>query len=677
MASNHGVSWGSSQRREFKGEFFGPFSEIDIRPHRVGMLNTWLGFPVTPILREPAVIPVLILDHMRMMCGNVESHYRYMEQWMASLRQHPAKPMVTSIILCGEEGCGKSMLLEAYCALYGKAFANVSHKNDVLGEFNAIVDGKLLINFEEMFWKEGASGRFDSAFKALVTSPTLRVRRMRQDVVYIRNILNFLGAMNPGSTGHVLPADPNSRRWVIFMCAEALIGNWDYFKKLYGYIWDNGCKGLRLLEEYFLYHVDTDGFGRGEDIPVTEILQDQRARNMCPLRRWIYELLNRGTTLPRSRLEKIGEWAQVDRKEEDAAELECPGWIRELPRALVYGLYKQECVPANRNDGFLPEAAFWQQFKRWLPGTVLEHGGHCVRVLAGCENGGTSTEYALRPWKYCLLPKFKDATREFQDRTGTKLSFDTMSGEEFEEMRCAMRETREPAVTASALPPPAISPSAWRVPDDVLFDDEAAREGVSALHDENAPFLFGESYSSHVMEEVEAAHRHAEAVDEDMQGDVESAQFRRADLQEEPPESQSEEEEELMRRSAPPPTPFIAGEAMETSGEEEEGGRSKPLDVERWTSSDESLFSSSASCSSMSVDSQDAENAGTPRTIGKRFKSWCDEGRLCGQCNAATLHAMSPALYDAPRQACLSRPPHLKRTRKSKAKKGDSKRSKT
>ena len=61
--------------------------------------------------------------------------------------------MGTSLVLKGEEGEGKGMVIQVFAKIIGERhFLQPTSQEEVMGEFKEGRDGKLLVFADEMFW---------------------------------------------------------------------------------------------------------------------------------------------------------------------------------------------------------------------------------------------------------------------------------------------------------------------------------------------------------------------------------------------------------------------------------------------------------------------------------------------------------------------------------------------
>ena len=110
--------------------------ERDGRIHRT--LNTYCGFTVVADHIDSATKCAKYLAHIHdNIAGEDERLYVYILDWMASGVQHPDNPGRSSLSLRGAPGCGKGVFALGYGRLFGQHFLHATHRDHVVGKFNA------------------------------------------------------------------------------------------------------------------------------------------------------------------------------------------------------------------------------------------------------------------------------------------------------------------------------------------------------------------------------------------------------------------------------------------------------------------------------------------------------------------------------------------------------------
>ena len=134
--------------------------------------NVWSGWAIEPCqeeVRDHEVEPVLRYFREVLARGDEEA-YEWVMMWVADIFQNPASKPGTMLVLVGEQGAGKTFLVENMLRpIIGDAHCTKASTTEKLtSKFNAHMSGKLLIQGEEVL---SSNKRSDAeVMKDLVTS---------------------------------------------------------------------------------------------------------------------------------------------------------------------------------------------------------------------------------------------------------------------------------------------------------------------------------------------------------------------------------------------------------------------------------------------------------------------------------------------------------------------------
>ncbi|KAH7831344.1 putative Poxvirus D5 protein [Monocercomonoides exilis] len=117
------------------------------------------------------------LDFTReVIANNNEELYQYILCWISSIVQNPGKKAETSLVLKGLQGIGKNVWTNVLAELLaGHSCSNVTEIAELSGQFNSIVEGKMLIVLNELKnVGDDRTANFD-ALKSIITDSTIRI----------------------------------------------------------------------------------------------------------------------------------------------------------------------------------------------------------------------------------------------------------------------------------------------------------------------------------------------------------------------------------------------------------------------------------------------------------------------------------------------------------------------
>jgi hypothetical protein len=143
-------------------------------------------------------------DHNAEIVNKVLKHFRdvftlgddilneYLLNWHASIVQRPTFKMVKCLLARGDYGSGKSIWFEFFGEkVVGKQYFDQAKVNQLTGNFNCIVENKILVVINEA--KNGAfcSADAEEVFKDLISGKTVGIEHKGEDVYTIDNFANF------------------------------------------------------------------------------------------------------------------------------------------------------------------------------------------------------------------------------------------------------------------------------------------------------------------------------------------------------------------------------------------------------------------------------------------------------------------------------------------------------
>lgn len=246
------------------------------------VLNLWRGWGVKP---RPGGDCEAIIDHLHdVVCDGDFELFKYLTSWMARMVQYPDQPGEVAVVLRGKEGTGKSVvgkLLRRMAGQHGIALSNPKH---LVGDFNAMLEDAVFVEASEALF--AGDRAVASRLKALVTDDTITIERKGVDAREAKNRVHLLMTSNEN---WVVPAGPDSRRWLVLDVSDAHRGDTAYFDQLWRQVNDDDSVGAFLQE---LLGTDLSGFNVRR-VPGTDALRDQRERSLTGVLAWALDLASR------------------------------------------------------------------------------------------------------------------------------------------------------------------------------------------------------------------------------------------------------------------------------------------------------------------------------------------------------------------------------------------------
>ncbi|MCW3688920.1 DUF5906 domain-containing protein [Burkholderia cenocepacia] len=239
--------------------------------------NMWTGFVDG---KKGNVEPYI--SHIHKLIGNKEQA-EHLIKLMAYTVKYPHKNTKTSIVLFGEQGCGKTTVSETFrsiCPNHSKVVSDL--ERDLLGSFNdRYIQTKYFLH-EESSW--AGDKKTANKIKDMITGET-RSNRVKYLNGY--EVKNYGFHIFTSNSDNPINVESGDRRFNVFECSSELIGNYEYFEKYYK--WLDG-EGKHALVYYFMNEVDLNGFVPSKIIK-TKSHDKVKSNNLNPIGKYLLELL--------------------------------------------------------------------------------------------------------------------------------------------------------------------------------------------------------------------------------------------------------------------------------------------------------------------------------------------------------------------------------------------------
>jgi len=260
--------------------------DMTVYPHDLvcpdSVFNLWRPFAMERVTEwnkdENAVS--LVKNHMKIMCGNDQTVADYLLLWIAQMIQFPSVKSICPTFI-SDEGAGKGTIIRLVERMIGKekVLQTTKPSQNVFGNFNGQMKNTFFVNMDEMSKKEGEGA--DGHLKGLITEPRITINEKGIIPYEIPSYHRFFITTNNEDP---VKTSKKDRRKLIIRASDELIGNSEYFDKIYDMLDDDNA--VRSIYEYFKTLPGADKFGK-IPMPETEYHRDIKEAQSSPIELWL------------------------------------------------------------------------------------------------------------------------------------------------------------------------------------------------------------------------------------------------------------------------------------------------------------------------------------------------------------------------------------------------------
>ncbi|KAH0803548.1 Poxvirus D5 protein [Histomonas meleagridis] len=188
-----------------------------------------LKYKVLDNINESVIAEYLRLIHDVIADSN-EEIYNYILNWISFIIQNPGIKTETALVLKGLQGVGKNTFTDVLAEmLAGYSENNVTEIGELTGNFNSVVEAKMLIVLNEL--KNVGDDRLANfnSLKSIITDKLIRINEKNQSRRTSENVANFVFVTN---NSFPVKIEAGDRRYVVLMCNGKYKNDLEYFSNL-------------------------------------------------------------------------------------------------------------------------------------------------------------------------------------------------------------------------------------------------------------------------------------------------------------------------------------------------------------------------------------------------------------------------------------------------------------
>jgi len=251
-------------------------------------INIWGGFQARLLSKEETEARLgecqPWLDHMRVvLAADNQEYYDYLCTWFHQAFKFPEKKTKVALVFRSmKQQVGKGLFVREFLQkfIYGERSSWNGKLDDMVGRFNFHLQGKLLVNLEELSSLEGTNyhGTFDF-LKSVIADSKIRCEIKNGRNFEMENFMNIIALTNNDFT---IKVEYGDARYFIVDCDERYSLNFKYFKNFTDNYLNQGSADVFFS---YMYHYQPTRDVR--DIPATELKRRMMINSLSTPRRFV------------------------------------------------------------------------------------------------------------------------------------------------------------------------------------------------------------------------------------------------------------------------------------------------------------------------------------------------------------------------------------------------------
>lgn len=265
------------------------YDDIGMYPNKSkcpkNIFNIWRDFEMEKVGtydEKPEELKV-ILNHIKILCGNDENVYNYFILWIAQMIQFPEVKSICPTLI-SKEGAGKTTLILLLSQMLGtkKILQTTNPSRDVWGDFNGRMVNAFLVNLNEISKKDTLDSM--GKIKGLITDDSLTINNKGVNQYEVKSFHRFITTTN---NEEPINTTADDRRNLIIRSSDEKIGDKEYFKYIYGLLEDVNV--VKTCYEFFKNLKGAEDFNK-LPIPKTEHQNNLKELSKTPIEGWLENL---------------------------------------------------------------------------------------------------------------------------------------------------------------------------------------------------------------------------------------------------------------------------------------------------------------------------------------------------------------------------------------------------
>jgi len=208
----------------------------------------------------------------------------YFHNYISHIFQYPQIRPDVAVVMKGSQGVGKDTITQIINDIMGRGYYYKTGKmDDIFGNFNDIIDEKLILQFNEVDGKNAVENQ--ELLKDFITAEKVPIRKK---FYAIRSAENFIRLFIISNNETPVLLETKDRRYFVIKSTDAICQDKIFFDEIYKLLKND--ENLDCLYSYFM-SVPLDDF-KIKTIPKTKAYNDLQVDNIKPIYRYLRECCN-------------------------------------------------------------------------------------------------------------------------------------------------------------------------------------------------------------------------------------------------------------------------------------------------------------------------------------------------------------------------------------------------
>jgi len=294
-----------------KDEKIRTYEKIDFLPYPLDcpkeIYNIFNGLEVEKINEEPEKDLTIVLNHIKILCGNDDKTYNYFIKWLSHLVQYPGHKIRVAPIFQSSQGVGKNMFFDWFGnKLLGENYYfSTSRADDLFGRFAVGLKNKILINLNETNLSD--TSKHTEKIKSYITDGKISIEQKGVDTCQINDCSSWIFTTNNNIP---LVIEKDDRRFFVIECCNEKKNDKLYFETLNDFL--NKKSTIKGFYNFLMEQENIKTFDFINNRPTSKMYDEIKNLSLPPvvqfLNNYLFKINENNNVLASELYEIFNEW---------------------------------------------------------------------------------------------------------------------------------------------------------------------------------------------------------------------------------------------------------------------------------------------------------------------------------------------------------------------------------